>query len=239
MADLVVRSDRENRSATFNLNPFVTDWETARRTFVACIADAFREPLNPRPEDFSTASPTELGEAWCKYRMFGGSSTIVLRVDSIAITFSNIVRTDYALIGEILRRAVETLLPRIGGYNEHSYHFSTSQHVAPVSGRVDEYLDGHASARVKSVAEEPEMEVHPCVAFSLNTSDGFRVLRRTIEQSEVLENGLFIADHVFVRRPELTRFEDELEWMVRLSSTADRVAGLKEQEDDDDDATRG
>ena len=238
MTDLVVKTDRENLSAKFNLSPFVTDWDAARRTFVTCIADAFREPLNPRPEDFSTASPTELGEAWCKYRMFGGASTIVLRADSIAITFSNIVRTDYGLIGEILRRAVETLLPKIGGYNEHSYHVSTSQHVAPVNGRVDGYLSSHAGAKIKSAASETEMKFQPCIAFSLKTSDGFRVLRRTIEQSEVLENGLFIADHVFVRRPELTKFDDELQWMVRLSSTADRVAGLKEQEDDDDDATR-
>ena len=237
MTDLVVQTERENLSARFDLNPFVTDWETARRTFFVCIADAFREPLNPRPEDFSTASTTELGEAWCKYRMFGGSSNMVLRADSIAITFSNIVRADYALVGEILRRAVETLLPKVGGYNEHSYHVSTSQHVEAVNGRVEEYLAGHASAKIKSTANETEMEFHPCMAFSLTSSDGFRVLRRTIERSEVLENGLFIADHVVVRRPELTEFEAELQWMVRLSSTADRVAGLKDQKDDGDDAT--
>ena len=237
MTDLVVLTERVSLSARFDLNPFVTDWETARRTFVTCIADAFREPLNPRPEDFSTAPPTELGEAWCKYRMFGGSSNIVLRADAIAITFSNIVRADYALVGEILRRAVESLLPKIGGYNEHSYHVSTSQHAAAVNGRVDEYLAGHASAKIKSAANEAEMEFHPCMAFSLKSNDGFRVLRRTIERSEVLENGLFVADHIFVRRPELTEFEAELQWMVRLSSTADQVAGLEERKDDGDDAT--
>lgn len=238
MTDLVVQADREDLSAKFNLSPFITEWEVARQTFITCIADAFREPLNPRPEDFSAASPSELGEAWCKYRMFGGSSSIVLRADSIEITFSNIVRADYALIGEILRRTVETLLPKIGGYDEHSCHFSTRQHVAAVNSRVDEYLAGHASAKIKSRANEAEIELHPCIAFSLKTNDGFRVLRRTIEQSEVLENGLFVADHVFVRRPEPTRFENELQWMVRLSNAADRVAGIKEQEDDDDDATR-
>ena len=239
MTDLVVQTDRANLSATFNLSPFITDWEATRRTFVTCIADAFREPLNPRPEDFSTSSPTELGDAWCKYRMFGGSSTIVLRAESIAITFSSIVRADNALIGEILRQVVETLLPKVGGYDEHSYHFSTSHHATAVNGRVDEYLAGHASAKIKGAAQETEIEFHPCLAFNLKTSDGFRVLRRTIEQSEVVENGLFIADHVFVRSPEPTEFGDELRWMVRLESMADRAAGLKEQEDDNDDAARG
>ena len=82
------------------------------------------------------------------------------------------------------------------------------------------------------------MEYRPCVAFSLKTSDGYRVLRRTIEQSEVLDNGLFIADHVFVRSPDLTKFEDEARWVRHLSNTADRTAEIKEQEDDVDDATR-
>ena len=239
MTDLVVQTDREDVSAKFNLSPFVTDWGAARETFIECIADAFREPLNPRPEDFSTGSPTELGEAWCKYRMFGGSSTIVLRADSIAVTFANIVQTDYALVSEILRRAVEVLLPVMGKYNEHSYHLSTSRHVAAVNGRADEYLASHTSAKIKSPAEEAEMEYRPCIAFTLKTSDGYRVLRRTIEQSEVLENGLFIADHLFVRTPDLTKFEDEARWVRRLSSTANRAAEIKEQEDVDDDATRG
>ena len=238
MTELVVQTDREDVSAKFSLSPFVTDWEAARETFVSCIADAFREPLNPRPEDFSTAFPTELGEAWCKYRMFGGSSTIVLRADSIAIAFSNIVRTDYAFVSEILRRAVEILLPKLGKYDEHSYRLSTSRHVAAVNGRSDEYLARHAGARITNPASETEIEYRPCIAFSLKTSDGYRVLRRTIEQSEVLDNGLFIADHVFVRSPNLTRFEDEARWVRRLSSTANRAAEIKEQEDEHDDATR-
>ena len=114
---------------------------------------------------------------------------------------------------------------------------SPSRHVDAVNGRVDEYLAGHASAKITSAANESEMEFHPCMAFSLKSSDGFRVLRRTIERSEVLDNGLFIADQIFARRPELAEFEAELQWMARLSSTADRVAGLKEQKVDGDDAT--
>ena len=80
MNGLLVRRDRGSLSVTFDLSAFVTDWEAAGKIFFAAIAERFREPLNPRPGDFSAASPTELGEAWCKYRIFGGSSSIVLRV---------------------------------------------------------------------------------------------------------------------------------------------------------------
>ena len=127
---------------------------------------------------------------------------------------------------------------KMGKYNEHSYHLSTSRHVAAVNGRADEYLTRHASARITNPANETEIEYRPCIAFSLKTSDGYRVLRRTIEQSEILDNGLFVADHVFVRSPSLTRFEDEARWVRHLSSTADHAAEIKEQEDEHDDAIR-
>ena len=57
MNGLLVRTDGGNQSVTFNLSAFVTDWEAARKTFVPTIAERFREPLYPRPGDFSAASP--------------------------------------------------------------------------------------------------------------------------------------------------------------------------------------
>ena len=238
MTDLLVHTDREDLSARFNLSAFVTDWEAARKTFIACIADAFQEPLNPRPEDFSSAFTTELGEAWCKYRIFGGSSTIVLRADSLALNFPNIVRTDDTIVREVLRRSVDILLPALGSYEEHSYHLSTDQHASVVNGQSEQYLAQHASANIESSESEVAMEYRPCIGFTLRTSDGHRVLRRTIEQSEVLENGLFIADHVFVRMPELTKFEEELRWLVHVNNMANRAAGIKAQEDYGDAAAR-
>ena len=73
MNDLLVRTDRGEVAATFRLSPFITDWETGRKSFVSCIADDFGDLLSPRPHDFSSAVPADLGEAWCKYRIFGGS----------------------------------------------------------------------------------------------------------------------------------------------------------------------
>ena len=156
--DLVLQTDREDLSARFSLSAFVTDWEVARKAFIACIADTFREPLNPQPEDFSTAFPTELGEAWCKYRIFGGSSTIVLRADSLALNFANIVRADYAIVGEVLRRSADVLLPALGSYVEHSYHISTNQHAMVINGNSQQYLAQHAGANIEIPAPHFAME---------------------------------------------------------------------------------
>ena len=233
MTNLVVHADREDVSARFNLSAFVTDWDAARQTFIACIAKAFREPLNPRPEDFSTAFPTELGEAWCKYRVLGGSSTIVLRADSLALNFPNITRADYTLVSEVLCRCVDDLLPALGNYEAHSYFISTNRHAAAVNGQSEQYLSRHSSAHIKNAARDLAMDYSPCIGFSLGSSDGYRVLRRTIERSEVLENGLFITDHLFVRMPELTKFEEEARLARHFSSMANRTAGIKDQDNEE------
>ena len=236
MNGLLVRTDKGNLSVTFDLSAFVTDWEAARKTFVAGIAKRFREPLNPRPGDFSTAAPAELGEAWCKYRIFGGSSSIVLRADSLALSFSNIVNADYQIVLDVVRGTMERLLPALQGYERHSYMVSSNYHVRVVDGRSDAYLAHHGSHDISNTAwDESTIEYRPTIGFTLRTRDGYRVLRRTIEQSEALQNGLFIADHTFVSMPTLTGFDKELSWIEQTTEFADRAAGIAYQKDKVDD----
>ena len=236
MNGLLVRTDRGNQSVTFDLSAFVTDWEAARKTFVTTIAERFREPLNPRPGDFSAASPTELGEAWCKYRIFGGSSSIVLRADSLALSFANIVNADRQILLKVVRGTMERLLPALQGYERQSYMVSSNYHVHVVNGRSDGYLAHHGSDDIGNTASnELTIEYRPTIGFTLRTRDGYRVFRRMIEQSEALQNGLFITDHTFVSMPTLTGFDEELSWIERTIEFADRAAGIAYQKDEVDD----
>ena len=236
MNGLLVRRDRGNLSVTFDLSAFVTDWEAARKTFVAAIAERFREPLNPRPGDFSAASPAELGEAWCKYRIFGGSNSIVLRADSLALSFSNIVNTDYQIVLDVVRGTMERLLPALQGYERQSYMVGSNYHVHVVDGRLDAYLAHHESHDIGNTAsDESTIEYRPTIGFTLRTKDGYRVFRRAIEQSEALQNGLFMVDRTFVSMPTLTGFDEELTWIEGTSEFADRAAGIAYQKDEVDD----
>lgn len=232
MNDLLVRADRGNLFVTFDLSTFIIDWEAARTTFVAVVADRFRGQLNPRPGDFSAVSPSELGEAWCKYQIFGGSSTIVLKADSLALSFVNIVNADYQIIMEVVRGTMERLLPALQGYERHSYMVNSNYHVHVVDGRSDTYLRHHGSHDIGDTARnESTIEYRPTIGFTLRTRDGYRVLRRTIEQSETLQNGLFISDCTFVSMPTLTTFEEELNWIERTTEFANRTARIAYQKD--------
>ena len=235
MNGLLVCRDRGNLSVTYGLNAFVTDWDAAGKIFVAAIAERFREPLNPRPGDFSASSPKELGEAWCKYRLFGGSSSIVLRADSLVLSFANIVKADYQIVLEVVQGTMERLLPALRSYERQSYMVTSNYQVDVVDGRVDEYLAHHGSDHIGHAAlKELTIEYRPTIGFTLRTRDGYRVFRRAIEQSEGLQNGLFIEDNTFVSMPALTRFDEELSWIEQTTEFADRVAGIAYKDGVDD-----
>ena len=237
MRELRVRTDRADLSVTFQLGDFITDWEAARNTFMACIKDGFRDLTYPRPSDFSTASSADLGEAWSKYRVFGGSSTVLLRAGSLALTFPNIRNTDYPTLAEIAQQALEGLLPALGGYEQHSYTVAPSYHVEIMDGGSGEYLARHASREIEDAARaQSAMAYRPTIGFTLRSNDGYRMLQRRIEQSEALENGLFISNHFFVSLPSLTTFDEEIDWLNRTSSLANTISGIVHVGDEADDA---
>ena len=227
MPELRVRTDRGDLSVTFNLGTFITDWKAARNTFMAHIRDRFRDLTSPHPSDFSAASSADLGEAWSKYRIFGGSSTVLLRAESLVLTFPNILNTDYPFVIEIVRRAVEVLLPVLGEYKRHSYSAAYNYHVEIIAGRSSEYLAQHATREIEDAAKsQSEMAYRPTIGFKLISNDGYRVFQRRIEQSEALRNGLFISNHAFVSMPNLTTFDEEMDWLDRTGSLANSVTGI-------------
>ena len=227
MPELRVRTKRADLSVTFHLGPFITDWETAKNTFMACIRDGFHDLTSPRPNDFSAASSADLGETWSKYRIFGGSSTVLLRADSLALSFLNILNTDYPILSEIVRRGLEVLLPALGGYERHWYAVASNYHVEIMDGRSEEYLTRHASREIQVVASsQSAMAYWPTIGFTLKSSDGYRVLQRRIEQSEAFENGLFISNYFFVSMPILTTFDEEMDWFDRTGDLANSVSGI-------------
>lgn len=237
MKTLWVRTDRGDQSVTFHLSAFIAHWEAARSAFMARIRDDFRDLTNPRLGDFSAVSPAEPEEAWIKYRIFGGSSTIVLRAESLALNFPKLVTTDRPIVDEIVRRTVDVLLPALGGYEQHSYSVASNYHVEIVGDRAESYLVRHGSREIEEAARgQMATEYRPTIGFTLRGSDGFRVFRRTIEQSELSENGLFIVDHIFTSMPILTTFDEEADWIDRAVNLANSAAGIAYHKDDADGA---
>ena len=131
---------------------------------------------------------------------------------------------------------MQRLLPALQGYERQSYMVTSNYHVDVVDGRADAYLAHHGSDNIGNTAsKELTIEYRPTIGFTLRTRDGYRVFRRAIEQSEGLQNGLFIGDHTFVSMPTLTGFDEELSWIEQTTEFADRAAGIAYQKDEVDD----
>ncbi len=236
MQDMPVRIDRDEASFTFHLHPFISNWEGAKQTFVSCITRDFSDVLvRVLPRDFSASSSSEPGDAWCTYRMYGGSSTMTLRPDSLLFAFPNLLGTDYPVVYEIVSRGAALLLPKLGGYEPHVYSVVANRHLAPLAGVAEAHLARFSSDEMANAAANvPSMQYRPSASFTLVERDGDRVLRRSVEQSEVLANGLFVTTHIFVSASGLSSFEDELHWIDRICHIADRAVGIAYQTEEVD-----
>ena len=140
----------------------------------------------------------------------------------------------------MLQRVLKVLLPKIGGYDRQSYPMIDNHHATIVEGETEAYLCEYAHRRMSdAVGQEPGVECRPSVGFTLRSTDGNRVFRRSIEQSEVLANGLFITNHIFVSLPNLTGFDDERSWIGHIDKLANQASGIvyQREESNDDSGT--
>lgn len=237
MQPMPVRVDRDEVSFTFHLTPFISDWEGAKQTFVYCIARDFGDVLmRVLPRDFSASLSSEPGDAWSAYRMYGGSSTMTLRPESLQFTFPNLLATDYPVVNEIVKRGVAVLLTKLGSYERHVYSLATNRHLAPLSGIAEAHLRRFSNDDMGSAAANASgMQYRPSASFTLvGSADEYRVLRRSMELSEVLPNGLFVTTHISVSTSDLSSFENELQWINWVCQIADQAVGITYQTEETD-----
>jgi hypothetical protein len=72
--------------------------------------------------------------------MYGGSSTMILRPDSLQFAFTSLLTTDYPVINEIVRRGVAVLLTKLGSYERHEYSLTANRHLVPLTGIAEAHL---------------------------------------------------------------------------------------------------
>ena len=78
---------------------------------------------------------------------------------------------------------------------------------------------------------ESGMHYRPSVRFVLKSDDGRWTLIHTVEQSEILPNGLFVTLSMFSSISELTNFDDEFRKIMKADGIADRAVGISYHEE--------
>ena len=223
---------REDLSVNFVLSPFITDWASAQTRFIAAIARELSDVLSVRAMDFSSNPSSELGESWCKYRIFGGASTIVLNPGALQLNFVNLSENDYPIMKEIIRRSKDVLSKDIGGYTRERVSLSSNLHVGTVEkGVAGVYLEQFAVKQVADVAETNSIiQYSPAVKVILsdNSKNAVNwVVHRSVEKSEWLPDGLFVTTFIDVSSPGVMSFEEQAQLVKQLYGLANQAVGLQ------------
>lgn len=232
--------EREYLSINFTLSPFITEWSSAQSRFIAAITREFGELLLVRPRDFSSNLSAELGESWCKYRIYGGTNTLVLNPDTLRLDFPALSENDYPLTIEIIRCSLNLLSKDLGGYTKDNFSLGFNHHVETVeAGTADHYLEQFELKQpVDEVKTDLEVEYRPSTTVILSDKARHWLLRRSVEKSEVIEtNGLFVTTHISISSSYVMAFEDKKQLVARIHDLANQALGLKYPVENNDDAT--
>ena len=232
---------REDLSISFELSPFITDWASAQMRFIAAIARELSGVLPVRAMDFSSNPSSELGESWCKYRIFGGASTIVLNPGALQLNFVNLSENDYPTVKEIIRRSKDVLSKDIGSYTRERVSLSSNLHVGTVEkGVADVYLEQFAVKQVADVAKtNSTIQYRPAVKVILSDNSNNAVnwvVYRSVEKSELLPDGLFVTTFIDVSSSGVMSFEDQAQLILLINGLANQAVGQRPSEDNANDA---
>ena len=227
MKNLLVRNQRTEISAAFRLSPMIAKWEAAKEVFISTISSEFADTLFVHPEDFSNSILTDPANCWCSYRIYGGANTITLRSAVLEFSIKNLHDTDNLLLAEMLHKMRISLLQSLRCYHRQSYHIISNQHVEAVNGNCQSYLAKFYNTEMaEKLNAESVLKYQPSTRLNLKNDDGTRAMSVSVEQSEILPNGLFFSTSVFVSTPNLTDFSDEQNWLTQMSEIVNNVLGI-------------
>ena len=200
--------------------------------FIAALARELNVLFPVRAMDFSSNPSPELGESWCKYRIFGGASTIVLNPGALQLNFVNLNEDDYPTMKDIIRASKDVLLKDIGGYTREGVSLTSNLHVGTVETEIaDVYLEQFAVKQVADLANtNSEIQYKPAGKVVLsNSADQAAnwVVHRFVEKSEWLPDGLFVTTVIYLSSTGVMTFDDQARLVERICVLADQAVGLR------------
>ena len=226
---------QEDLSIHFTLAPFITQWASTQERFMTAIARELGDLLSVRPQDFYINPSVGLGEVWCKYKIFGGASTIVLHPDALRLDFKSVNENDRPTIIEIIRWSVSVLQQDIGSYTRCYVSLTSNRHVETVGdGSVDRYLNQFALQQATDIVKtDSDLEYRPAAEVILSHKGGDWSVHRLVGKSGSLPDGLFINTLIFIPSFDLAELDKQVKLIDRIFDLADKAVELSYVGDSD------
>ena len=211
-----------------HLGRLIADWRTAQIKFVSGIAEHFEGWYSIRPENFHANASASFAANNCTCEIFRGACRIILSPGEMGLTFARAARSDYPIIGEVLQRSWRWLRAEFAEHARGWSSFESSEHLeATDAGAIEPYLRQFSLAGAAEAANSSDGAVvyQPSARATLSDKNGEWMLRRLVEKSEVIPNGVFTSTYIQIQSPEVALAEP-FEFLAKLESLADRAVGL-------------
>ena len=237
-----VRVERVDLSVTFSLGRFISDWQSAQRTFIAGIVREYGALFPTRSQDFVANPSPLLSESWCRYMILGNTAHISLCPDSLQLDFTGLRQEDVSTTARaLLYGAARLLSTDFNEFGRGSTVFTTNGHLQILDENVeaDAYLVQFVQPRAVDVVEsEADLVYQPSSSIRFTDKENKFTFRHSIEKSDWLENGLFVTAQIFMSPDEGLTLENQVNLIARIEELADRATGLTYQKVKDDDVSR-
>ena len=232
MKVLRVRHHDASVHVSFSLIRFITDWPAAQQRFIDGMAEGLHDWHPVSPQNFSVTPAFALEDLRCKCQLFGGLCNVVLAPDTLQLDFSNVQRRSEPVVLETVRRSLEWLTSALDDRGRAGFSFDTKAHLQAMDdGAVDVYLGQFLPGDADAMGQlDPGVKCRPstCVGFS-DEEKGW-VLRRVVEESRLIENGVFVDTSIHIREPAPASFGTQAELLSRLDRLADQFTGLQNED---------
>ena len=211
-----------------NLGRMIADWRTAQIKFISGIARHFEGWHTIRPESFHANTSASFAGNHCTCEIYEGACRIVLSPGGMGVTFANATRSDYPIVGETLKRSWQWLHADFGEHAHGWSSFECNEHLKATDGAaIDPYLGQFSLAGAAQAANSSDGAVVylPSARAILSDKEGAWLLRRLVEKSEMVPDGVFTSTQIEIRSPEAA-LANPFAFLAELEGLADKAVGL-------------
>ena len=224
-----VKIDSESFYFSIPLEPFIVEWEKTKDIYISCIAkDIMTMYGGAKLQHFVSSSSDSLADSWCKYRIFGGIDNLILRPDELQFKFENVLPTDFIDVANFIAKCFTILLPKLGYENIDSFSININSYVTFKEGTTNEYFRQYdTKVMAAELSQESDMHYLPSVNIIFQSENRDRVLRRTVEPSEISKSDLFITTNIYVLTSKTQEFYEEFKLLFQAINIANQTVGLE------------
>ena len=232
MKTLPVRHHKGTVQIGFNLERFITDWQSAQQKFISGIVHSFHDWQPISVGDFTLAPALALQDLRCECRLFRGACTLLLTPEALRLDFENVTPQVEPIVLETTRRAWGWFVDALEDHGLAWSSFRTLSHMEALeadAARVDSYLGQFVLEEIGKLVE-PDLCL-PSTRLVLEGSRGEWVLYREIEKSKLIDNGVFVDTRVEIQSSDLS-LDDQMQLLFHARTQSAKALGLDTKSDD-------